>query len=163
MLPCASTTTLGSVVLVASSVGKKKRAPSPDEGFDEPPPEAIWSELAARVLRQRGRIAITLTPIGLPLGWLRKLVEAGEVEDIHTSLTVEATTPIGGRPLLTKQDIDKLEAQVLPQERAQRIHGEWSPIMHGVPDITIWASWAVWTFGGFALARNRLRHLPVTR
>lgn len=93
--------------------------------IDEPPPEAIWSELAARVLRQRGRIAITLTPIGLPLGWLRKLVEAGEVEDIHTPLTVEATTPIGGRPLLTKQDIDKLEAQVLPQERAQRIHGEW--------------------------------------
>lgn len=93
--------------------------------IDEPPPEAIWSEIAARVLRQRGRIAITLTPIGLPLGWLKKLVEAGEVEDIHTPLTVEATTPIGGRPLLQKADIDKLEAQVLPQERAQRIHGEW--------------------------------------
>ena len=93
--------------------------------IDEPPPEAIWSELAARVLRQRGRIAITLTPIGLPLGWLRKLVEQGEVEDIHTPLTVEATTPIGGRPLLQRADIDRLEAQVLPQERAQRIHGEW--------------------------------------
>ena len=93
--------------------------------IDEPPPEAIWSELAARVLRQRGRIAITLTPIGLPLGWLKKLVEQGEVEDIHTPLTVEATTPIGGRPLLHQRDIDKLEAQVLPQERAQRIHGEW--------------------------------------
>lgn len=47
------------------------------------------------------------------------------MEDIHTPLTVEATTPIGGRPLLSKHDIDKLEAQVLPQERAQRIHGEW--------------------------------------
>jgi phage terminase large subunit-like protein len=93
--------------------------------IDEPPPEAIWSELAARVLRQRGRIAITLTPIGLPLGWLRALVESGEVEDIHTPLTVEATTPIGGRPLLRADDIAKLEAQVLPMERAQRIHGEW--------------------------------------
>lgn len=93
--------------------------------IDEPPPEAIWSELAARVLRQRGRIAITLTPIGLPLGWLRALVERGEVEDIHTPLTVAATTPIGGRPLLRQEDIDKLEAQVLPMERAQRIHGEW--------------------------------------
>lgn len=92
---------------------------------DEPCPESIWSELAARVLRQRGRITITLTPIGLPLGWLQKLVKAGEVEDIHTPLTVEATTPIGGRPLLSKHDIDKLEARVLPQERAQRIHGEW--------------------------------------
>lgn len=93
--------------------------------IDEPCPEALWSELAARVLRQRGRITITLTPIGLPLGWLRKLVETGQVEDIHTPLTVEATTPIGGRPLLQRADIDRLEAQVLPQERAQRIHGEW--------------------------------------
>lgn len=93
--------------------------------IDEPPPPEVWSEIAARVLRQRGRIALTLTPIGLPLGWLRDLVARGEVEDIHTPLTVAATTPIGGRPLLRQEDIDKLEAQVLPMERAQRIHGEW--------------------------------------
>jgi hypothetical protein len=93
--------------------------------IDEPPPEEIWSELAARVLRQRGRIAITLTPIGLPLGWLKRLVEEGAVQDLHFPLTVENTTPIGGRPLLTQEDIDKLTAQILPQEVAQRIHGEW--------------------------------------
>lgn len=93
--------------------------------IDEPPPEEIWSELAARVLRQRGRIAITLTPIGLPLGWLKRLVEEGAVQDLHFPLTVENTTPIGGRPLLEQADIDKLTAQVLPQEVAQRIHGEW--------------------------------------
>lgn len=93
--------------------------------LDEPPPEAVWSEIAARVLRQRGRIALTLTPIGLPLGWLRDLVARGEVEDIHTPLSVEATTPIGGRPLLRGEDIARLEAQILPMERAQRIHGEW--------------------------------------
>ena len=93
--------------------------------LDEPPPMEVWSEIVPRVLRNRGRIAITLTPIGLPLGWLKQLVEDGVVEDIHTSLTVEATTPIGGRPLLTQADIDRLESQILPQERAQRIHGEW--------------------------------------
>lgn len=93
--------------------------------IDEPPPEEIWSELAARVLRQRGRIAITLTPIGLPLGWLKRLVEEGAVQDLHFPLSVENTTPIGGRPLLEQSDIDKLTAQVLPQEVAQRIHGEW--------------------------------------
>lgn len=93
--------------------------------IDEPPPEEIWSELAARVLRQRGRIAITLTPIGLPLGWLKRLVEEGAVQDLHFPLTVENTTPIGGRPLLEQADIDKLTAQILPQEVAQRIHGEW--------------------------------------
>lgn len=93
--------------------------------LDEPPPMDVWSELAARVLRQRGRIALTLTPIGLPLGWLKKLVEEQVVQDLHYPLTVENTTPIGGRPLLTREDIEKLEAQVLPQERAQRIHAEW--------------------------------------
>lgn len=93
--------------------------------IDEPPPEEIWSELAARVLRQRGRIAITLTPIGLPLGWLKRLVEEGAVQDLHFPLSVENTTPIGGRPLLEQSDIDKLTAQILPQEVAQRIHGEW--------------------------------------
>ena len=93
--------------------------------IDEPPPEEIWSEIVPRVLRQRGRIGITLTPVGMPLGWLKKLVEEGQVQDIHAALTVENTTPIGGRPLLTQEDIERMEMQVLPQERAQRIHGEW--------------------------------------
>jgi ABC-2 type transport system permease protein len=52
---------------------------------------------------------------------------------------------------------------LLSLELAQRVHGEWSPIMTGVPGVTVWAAWAVWTFGGFALARQRLRSLPVTR
>ncbi|MEZ5182705.1 MAG: hypothetical protein R2702_12665 [Acidimicrobiales bacterium] len=52
---------------------------------------------------------------------------------------------------------------LLSLELAQRVHGEWSPIMDGVPGVTVWAAWALWTFGGFALARNRLHRLPVTR
>ena len=93
--------------------------------IDEPPPPDIWGELCARVLRNRGRIRLTMTPIGRPVEWLRKLVEQGEVVDLHYSLTVENTTPIGGRPLLTQAEIDGLAARYLPQERAQRLHGDW--------------------------------------
>jgi ABC-2 type transport system permease protein len=52
---------------------------------------------------------------------------------------------------------------LLSLELAQRVHGEWSPIMDGVPGITVWGAWAAWTIGGFALARQRLHSLPVTR
>lgn len=48
-------------------------------------------------------------------------------------------------------------------ELAPRIHGETTVLMAGVPSVTIWLAWAAWTVGGFALARNRLHHLPVTR
>lgn len=93
--------------------------------IDEPPPPDIWGELCARVLRQRGRIRLTMTPIGRPVEWLRQLVEHGEVVDLHYPLTVANTTPIGGRPLLTQEEIDALAARYLPQERAQRLHGDW--------------------------------------
>ena len=52
---------------------------------------------------------------------------------------------------------------LLALEMAQRIHGEYSPIMYGVPSITVWAAWAAWTFGGFGVAWLRLHRLPVTR
>ncbi|MCU1369822.1 MAG: hypothetical protein JWO77_1016 [Ilumatobacteraceae bacterium] len=52
---------------------------------------------------------------------------------------------------------------LLGLELAPRIHGEGTILMQGVPSLTIWLAWAAWTFGGFALARNRLHHLPVTR
>ena len=94
--------------------------------IDEPPPPEIWSELAARVLRQRGRIRLTLTPVGRPVEWLKELVDRGEVVDLHYGLSEENTTPYGGRPLLTSEQIQRLEGQYLPQERRQRIHGDWS-------------------------------------
>lgn len=52
---------------------------------------------------------------------------------------------------------------LLALEMAQRIHGEYSPIMRGVPDVTVWISWMAWTFGGFAVAWLRLKKLAVTR
>lgn len=48
-------------------------------------------------------------------------------------------------------------------ELPQRIHGEYSPVMYGLSDWAVWAGWAAWTLSGLALARFRLRALPVTR
>lgn len=93
--------------------------------IDEPPPPEIWGELCARVLRQRGTIRLTMTPVGRPVQWLRDLVERKEIVDLHYALTVENTTPIGGRPLLTQAEIDALAGRYLPQERAQRLDGDW--------------------------------------
>ena len=64
----------------------------------------------------------------------------------------------GGAP-----GVNVLAPTLLGLELAPRVHGESSVIMDSVPSATIWLAWAVWTFGGFALARNRLHHLPVTR
>jgi phage terminase large subunit-like protein len=93
--------------------------------IDEPPPESIWNELVPRVFRRNGTISLTLTPVGLPLDWLKKLIEDKRVHDIVAPLSVEATTPIGGRPLLTQQQIDELAMSVLESERGQRLFGEW--------------------------------------
>ena len=56
-----------------------------------------------------------------------------------------------------------LAPTLLALEIAQRVHGEYSPIMYSVPSYTVWAAWAAWTFGGFGVAWYRLHRLPVTR
>lgn len=75
------------------------------------------------------------------------------------SLTIAGTLDVAGLP----SGVNAIAPTLLGLEVAQRVHGEWSPIMQGVPNITVWVAWAAWTIGGFALARNRLHHLPVTR
>lgn len=94
--------------------------------MDEVPPAEVWSELAARVLRQRGKLRLTLTPVGRPADWLKELADRGEIVDLHYGLSQENVTPYGGRPLLRASEIQQLEARYLPQERRQRIHGDWS-------------------------------------
>lgn len=96
--------------------------------IDEPPPEGIFNELMPRVFRRNGTVSLTLTPVGLPLDWLKKLVSDGRVHDIAAPLTIEATTPIGGRPLLSQDQIDELSNTILESERAQRLYGEWETV-----------------------------------
>jgi hypothetical protein len=98
---------------------------------DEPPPESIWSELVARVTAYRGTIAITYTPIGRPVDWLREKCEAGEISDHHYTLTVENCTPIGGRPFKKRSHIDEFRRACLHIERAQRCDAAWEGVAEG--------------------------------
>lgn len=94
-------------------------------GIDEPPPPEIWSELQARVLRHRGVIGLTMTPIGRPVMWIKDLVDKGVISDHRYSVTVRNCTPQGGQPFLSQADIDRLSDSYLAIELPQRIHGEW--------------------------------------
>jgi hypothetical protein len=98
--------------------------------IDEPIPEDVWGELAARVLRggrggKTGTIAITMTPVGCDVTYLRKMVEDGRISCHRAPLTVEDTTPIDCEPLLTQQQIDKITETYLPIDRDARISGSW--------------------------------------
>jgi ABC-2 type transport system permease protein len=75
------------------------------------------------------------------------------------SISMTASFAAAGAP----DGVAAFAPTLLGLEIAPRVHGEATFIMNGVPSVTIWLAWAAWTFGGFALARNRLHHLPVTR
>ena len=99
--------------------------------IDEPPPPNVWGELQARVLRKGGVIGLTMTPVGAPVEWLRKLVDDGVVSDHQAALTVENTTPIGGRAMVTQEQIDTISRSYLPIDRAQRLEGAWEGSTEG--------------------------------
>lgn len=106
--------------------------------IDEPCPQALFGELAARLLRNRGRMLMTMTPIGGgDLTWLKKLTETKppRVKDIHAPLSVENTTPIDLdgtplEPLLLQSDVDRIADTYLSIDRAARLEGSWDV---GVP------------------------------
>lgn len=109
-------------------------------------------------------ITITLLFTGITMGVTsltdRKAVAAAAIMLLFlVSLSVTSTIRATGGPVGSAAFAPTL----LSLELAQRIHGEYSPIMDGVPDLTVWLAWAAWTFGGFALAWYRLHKLPVTR
>jgi phage terminase large subunit-like protein len=79
--------------------------------IDEPCPESVYNEIIPRVFARNGVVMITLTPVGADLKWLKALVEAGIVTDMHFPLTPENTRPIGARePRKTQAQIRKFKA-----------------------------------------------------
>jgi phage terminase large subunit-like protein len=95
---------------------------------DEPLPERVYGEALARTLHGRpGELWITFTPTpdSPPLAYLREKVEAGEVKELHTPLTVENVTLSTGRPLKTAAEIDAYSKLVLAAERDMRLNGGW--------------------------------------
>jgi phage terminase large subunit-like protein len=99
--------------------------------IDEPPPAVLFGELAARLLRKRGRMVITMTPIGQDCTYLRQMCEAKKIHDIQASLSLENVTPLGCRPLLNQSDIDRIADTYLPLDRQARLEGSWEA---GRPD-----------------------------
>ena len=100
---------------------------------DEPCPQALFGEIAARLLRNRGRMLMTMTPIGGgDLTWLKNLTETKppKVRDIHAPLSVENTTPLGCEPLLSQEDVDRVADTYLSIDRAARLEASWDV---GVP------------------------------
>ncbi|MEO6988345.1 MAG: ABC transporter permease [Aquihabitans sp.] len=59
--------------------------------------------------------------------------------------------------------INVLSITLLSLDIAQRIHGEQSSVMRDTSTGLVWLAWAIWTVGGFTLARVRLHALAVTR
>lgn len=96
--------------------------------LDEPPPEEMWSAVTSRLLHGRPGelwITFTATPQSPDLTYLRQKVDAGEVREMQTSLSVDAVTRTDGVRLLSQAKVDAFVAACLPIERDMRIHGGW--------------------------------------
>tara|TARA_R110000803_G_scaffold68545_2_gene130481 strand:- start:104 stop:1555 length:1452 start_codon:yes stop_codon:yes gene_type:complete len=105
--------------------------------IDEVPPPQLWGELKARITRTRGDMLITLTPIGAPIDYMKKMVEDGLISEHVGIMSVENCTPLGCKPMLNQADIDALSISYLPIDRAARMSGDWEG---GVPDGRIFDS-----------------------
>lgn len=103
--------------------------------FDEPPTSPrIYEEVKKRTLRRGGVVLLSMTPVNAgPMDWLRELVEAGQIEDIHQRLTPEAMIPVGAREPIKLDDgtvcdaawVERILADTMPHEVPVVIHGEW--------------------------------------
>lgn len=108
--------------------------------LDEPPAQVVYDECRARVRNTGGTLGLTLTPInGPPLPWLQKLCEAGQVKDVHVTLTPESqVSPVTGLPRRTKRGkawdaefIAELRRLENPIDAPIRLDGEWESRCEG--------------------------------
>lgn len=104
--------------------------------LDEPPPETILGEVLPRLSRWHGvlRISMTPTPESPPLAYLRKMVEEGKLQELQTSLTLDALTLRGGfldLPWKTQPEMQELIDSYLDDERDMRVHGAWDQVVKG--------------------------------
>lgn len=112
---------------------------------DEPPDEEVFRELRKRVTRSGGVVALTLTPINRPCGWLRAEVEAGRIDEVHARLIPENLIPLGtDEPLsvvdpFSREDVP-MDAAWIERQRAITppswapvvLDGEWETRPEGV-------------------------------
>lgn len=100
---------------------------------DEPCGPLVWSELVGRVLRKRGQIAITMTPVGVDCSHIKKLCDDGIMKDIRAPLNLANVTPKGCEPLLSEQDLEQISKSYMEFDREIRMSGAWEGYApHGV-------------------------------
>lgn len=109
-------------------------------------------------------VVITLLYTGVTMGVAsltdrKAIAAAGIILLFLVSITVTGIlTSTGG-----SNTSQVFSVTLLSLDLATRVHGERSIILSGTPSVVVWGAWAVWTIGGFALARFNLERLPVTR
>lgn len=119
--------------------------------IDEPCDEDIYRELDRRVMRNAGAIGITLTPINRPCDWLRAMVEAGNVQEVHALLTPDNLTPAGGTGPLRLLDGTPMDQDWIDEQR--RI----TPAMYA--PVVLDGEWETRPDGVFFRCFDRARHI----
>ena len=101
--------------------------------IDEPIKEETYNEALARTIRsgkgygpngKRGTLVYSCTPVGgVDTSYIKRLIENNQLSPTYGKLSVEDTTPIGCRPLLSQKQIDDITHSFLPVDREARISG----------------------------------------
>lgn len=104
--------------------------------LDEPPPADVYGECVPRLNAHNGfmRITFTPTPESPDLEYMRKLIDAGRLVELQTSLNREALTIRGGLcdwPRMSHAEVEAQIGQYLEEERAMRRDGAWEPLASG--------------------------------
>jgi phage terminase large subunit-like protein len=107
---------------------------------DEPTDIDIYRELDRRLTRSGGTMCLSLTPANRDCAWLRDLVAAGAVQEVHATLTVANLTPEGETtPLRLLDGTPMDEAWIASQWRTTPaayagvvLDGEWETRPDGV-------------------------------
>ncbi|MCU1358244.1 MAG: hypothetical protein JWM89_3662 [Acidimicrobiales bacterium] len=123
------------------------------------------SDIALTAVRILGSgLLITLLFTGITMG-VASLTDRKAIAAAGVLLVILVTIMVAGTLSTTggTNSVLAIAPTLLTIELAARVHGEYSTIMPGAPSAIIWLAWAVWTVGGFTLARIQLHRLPVTR
>ena len=128
-------------------------------------PDGVGNTLLTlgRVLLAGALITLLFTGVTVGIASLtdRKTVaSAGIILMFLVTLTV---TGILSSTDGANQAVRALSVTTLSLDIARRVRGDPLLVMRGVSWVTVAAAWLLFTVGGFALARQRLRTLPVTR
>lgn len=110
--------------------------------IDEPTDESIYRELQKRIMRRGGKLIITLTPVNRDCTWLRALVDAGAIPEVHAPLDSRALTFARTGKRMRLDDAARTlmdDAWITEQIRITPtawvpvvIHGEWETRLGGV-------------------------------